>query len=214
MTPDQLTRLALLLSKAELTGSENQELAFLKSIATPSELAEASGESDDDEDEDEESEEESEESDDASGSESESEQSGRPSMLDHAKAIGSSKASLVKRNGELVAQVGRLTSQTAQLNKTVAANAKTIAELQTQLAAAKGELAEAKAKAKTVSEELAGLGVKPKDLPSSSPSTKTDSDTPRAGMTDAEIEAKLAELPDLQAQADFLERLEKARRAA
>lgn len=171
MTPDQLTRLTLLLSMATLTGSENQELAFLKSIATPAELAEASGESDDDDGEEDEEEEGEEEQPPAADP-----KSGKPSVMDHAKAMTSSKASLVKRNGELSAQVGRLTSQNQQLTKTIGENATTIASLQTELANLKGELTQAKSKITTlsakVSEELAGLGVKDKDLPAAAKDEK------------------------------------------
>jgi chromosome segregation ATPase len=170
MTPDQLTRLTLLLSMTALTGSENKELTFLKSIATPAELAEATPEADDDGEEEEEEEEEQE---DPPKSDP---KSSKPGFLDHATALGSSKASLVRRNSELSAQVGRLTSQSQQLTKTIGENATTIAGLQTELATLKGELTEAKAKVTTistkVSEELAGLGVKDKDLPAPSKDEK------------------------------------------
>lgn len=176
MTPDQLTRLTLLLSMATLTGSENQELAFLKSIASPAELAEASGESDDDDGEEDEEEEEEEEQPPAADPKSGKPDAARPSVMDHARAMTSSKASLVKRNGELSTQVGRLTSQNQQLTKTIGENATTIAALQTELANLKGELTQAKSKITTlsakVSEELAGLGVKEKDLPAAAKDEK------------------------------------------
>jgi chromosome segregation ATPase len=163
MTPDQLTRLTLLLSMTALTGSENQELTFLKSIATPAELASATPESEEEEEEEEEKEDESEKDD---------PKTGKPGVMDHAKAMTSSKATLVRRNGDLSAQVGRLTAQNQQLTKTIAANATTLSGLQTEIATLKGELTQAKAANKTlsakVSEELAGLGVKDKDLPGAS----------------------------------------------
>jgi hypothetical protein len=211
MTPDQLTRLTLLLSMATLTGSENQELAFLKSIATPAELATAAPESDGDGEEEEEAEEEQE---DESGKDDP--KTGKPSVMDHAKALASSKASLVSRNGELSAKVGRLTAQNQQLAKTIAANATTVAGLQTELATLKGELTQAKAANKTlsgkVSEELAGLGVKDEKLPAASKGEGKDG--PSAGMTNEELETALEALPDLQARVAYLDKLEAAKKSA
>ncbi len=178
MTPDQLTRLTLLLSMAALTASENKELAFLKSIASAEELASATPESDDDGDDDDEDG----HGDDKDGDEDEDDpetdpKTGKPSVMDHARAMTASKASLVRRNGELSTKIGRLTSQNQQLTKTIGENATTIAALQTDLANLKGELAQAKGKLTTlsakVSEELAGLGVTDRDLPAPGNSDKS-----------------------------------------
>jgi hypothetical protein len=211
MTPEQLTRLSALLAKATLTGSENQELAFLKSIATPAELSQASG-GDDAEDE----EEEEEEAEEAPEGDDKDPKSAKPGLLDHAKALATPKSALVARNSELTAKIGKLTATNSQLSQTIAANATAIAELQTQVAALKGELAQANAENKTlsakVSQELAGLGVKDTDLPGSA--SDENEIAPKAGMTDAEIEAALEKMPDLQARVDFLNKINAAKTAA
>lgn len=163
MTPEQLARLETLLAKSELTASENQELTFLKSLAASGAPIQASagGNADDDEEEDKDLDDDVDEDDD----DEKTEQSAKPGILAQARALATPKSALVKRNSELTAQVGRLTAEKAQLSQTIAANAQTIAGLQTDLAAANEEIAELKAKAKTVSQELAGLGVKDGDLP-------------------------------------------------
>jgi len=210
MTPDQLTRLTALLAKETLTGSENKELAFLKSIATPAELSQASGEEEEEDDDDEEEDDEEEKKED--GKQPADPQSGKPSALDHAKALASSKASLVKRNGELSARVGSLTAQNQQLSATIAANAKTIGDLQTELATLKGELAQEKATNKSlsgkVSEELAGLGVKDKDLP---PPSKSDKN--RTYASQAEVNTALEAATTFEEKAAILDAWEKSQSA-
>lgn len=212
MTPEQLTRLQTLLAKGTLTPSENQELLFLKSLATPDQLAAA--EAGGDTDEEEEEEEEAEEKDDPAAdpaAKAGKPNAARPGLLDHAKALATPKSALVARNSELTAKVGKLTAENSQLSQTIAANAQTIAGLQTEVATLKGQLAEAKAKAKTVSQELAGLGVKEQELPGAAGESET---APKAGMTDAEIEAALEKLPDLQARVEFLNKVTAAKNAA
>lgn len=170
MTPEQLARLEALLAKSALTASENQELAFLKTLsASGAPMQSGGGTGDGNPDDDDEEEEEEEE-----GAETPpaADPAAKAGLLDHARALTTPKAALVRRNSDLTAQVGRLTAEKSQLSQTIAANAQTIAGLQTDLAAANAQIAELKAKAKTVTQELAGLGVPDSNLPAPSKDEK------------------------------------------
>lgn len=200
MTPDQLARLTLLLSMATLAASEEQELTFLKSIATPDELATAGASEDPDDDDDEEEEEEE------TAPPAADPKATKPGVFDHAKAMAMSKASLVARNRELTEKTGRLTADLAKANAAIKAGEAKLAATTKELAAVKQMLAEAKAQAKTVSEELASIGVPPNDLPASGGDGKAD-----APDSEEALNAALENAKTFEEKASILDAWEKKR---